>query len=83
MEKCCLLLSANESYQRAAEDIEVLTGVSVSGSTQQRLVQRQVFAIPQLEDNVEEMSIDGGKVRLRTPNESTKPMARLQRSKFT
>ena len=68
MEKCCLLLSANESYQRAAEDIEVLTGVSVSGSTQQRLVQRQVFAIPQLEDNVEEMSIDGGKVRLRTPN---------------
>ena len=45
-------LSANESYQRAAEDIEVLTGVSVSGSTQQRLVQRQVFAIPQLEDNV-------------------------------
>ena len=68
MEKCCLLLSANESYQRAAEDIEVLTGVSVSGSTQQRLVQRQVFAIPQLEDNIEEMSIDGGKVRLRTPN---------------
>ena len=34
--KCCLLLSANESYERAAEDIEVLTGVKVSHSTQQR-----------------------------------------------
>lgn len=36
--KCCLLLSANESYARTAEDIEVLTGVAVSHSTQQRLV---------------------------------------------
>ena len=26
LEKCCLLLSANESYARVAEDIKVLTG---------------------------------------------------------
>lgn len=66
LEQCCLLVSANESYERAAEDIEVLTGVKVSHSTQQRLVHRQIFELPQVEETVEEMSIDGGKVRLRT-----------------
>jgi hypothetical protein len=60
-------VSANESYERAAEDIEVLTGVKVSHSTQQRLVHRQTFELPQVEGTVEEMSVDGGKVRLRTP----------------
>ncbi|WP_410503509.1 ISKra4 family transposase [Leptolyngbya sp. O-77] len=67
LERCCLLVSANESYERAAEDIEVLTGIKVSHSTQQRLVHRQIFELPQVEETVEEMSIDGGKVRLRTP----------------
>ncbi len=67
LEKCCLLLSANESYERAAEDIQVLTGVKVSHSTQQRLVHRQTFELPQVEQAVDEMSVDGGKVRLRTP----------------
>lgn len=60
-------MSANESYERAAEDIQVLTGIKVSHSTQQRLVHRQIFELPQVEESVEEMSIDGGKVRLRTP----------------
>lgn len=67
LEQCCLLLSANESYERAAEDIEVLTGVRVAHSTQQRLVHRQIFQWSQAEQTVEEMSVDGGKVRLRTP----------------
>lgn len=67
LEKCCLLLSANESYERAAEDIQVLTGVAVSHSTQQRLVHRQTFELAQVEQAVDEMSVDGGKVRLRTP----------------
>ena len=67
LEKCCLLLSANESYERTAEDIEVLTGMRVSHGTQQRLVHRQTFELPQVKLVVEEMSIDGGKVRLRTP----------------
>ncbi len=67
LEQCCLLLSANESYQRAAEDIEVLTGLKVSHSTQQRLVQRYTFDLPQDLPMVEELSVDGGKVRLRTP----------------
>lgn len=67
LEKCCLLVSANESYQRAAEDIAVLTGVRVSGSTQQRLVHRHAFEPEPVDYGIKEMSIDGGKVRLRTP----------------
>jgi hypothetical protein len=67
LEKCCLLVSANESYERTAEDVEVLTGVHVSGSTQQRLVHRQDFEPETVDCGIKEMSIDGGKVRLRTP----------------
>lgn len=67
LEKCCLLLSATGSYQRCAEDIPVLTGMAVSRGTQQRLVHRQTFELPIVEEPVEELSMDGGKVRLRTP----------------
>ena len=67
LEKCCLLLSANESYERAQQDIEVLTGMSVSHSTHQRLVHRHDFGEVVVNKSVETMSIDGGKVRLRTP----------------
>jgi hypothetical protein len=67
LEKCCLLLSANESYERAQQDIEVLTGMSVSHSTHQRLVHRHDFSEVVVTKSVEAMSIDGGKVRLRTP----------------
>lgn len=67
VEKCCLLVSANESYQRAEEDIQVLTGIKVTHSTQQRMVHRQEFKLPTIEPETETISIDGGKVRLRTP----------------
>lgn len=67
LERCCLLLSANESYENAAQDIAVLTGLAVSKSTQQRLVHRQDFPAESVDSGVKEMSIDGGKVRLRTP----------------
>ena len=48
LEKCCLLLSANESYSRAEQDIIILTGMAVGHSTQQRLVQRQEFELPSI-----------------------------------
>ncbi len=41
LEKCCLLVSANESDQRASEDIETLTGIKISHSTLHRMVGRQ------------------------------------------
>lgn len=60
-------MSANVSYERCAQDIPVLTGMAVSRGTQQRLVHRQTFQLPGVEEAIEEISIDGGKVRLRTP----------------
>ncbi|WP_418886969.1 ISKra4 family transposase [Gloeobacter morelensis] len=68
MEKYCLLVSANVSYQHAEQDIETLSGLRVSHATQQRLVHRQRFALPvaSAPEAVQELSVDGGKVRLRT-----------------
>ena len=60
-------MSANVSYERCAQDLPLLTGMTVSRGTQQRLVHRQTFSLPQVDKEVEEISIDGGKVRLRTP----------------
>lgn len=65
LEKACLRLSANESFQDAEEDIAALTGIAVGHSTQQRLVGRQNFELPSAKQGVSELSIDGGKVRLR------------------
>ena len=60
-------MSANNSYQRTAEDLAMLTGVSISASTQQRLVHRHDFEPVVVDKVVTSVSIDGGKVRLRTP----------------
>lgn len=67
LEKCCLLVSANVSYANAEQDIAVLTGIVVSGKTQQRLVQRFDFPPHQAKEPIQELGVDGGKVRLRTP----------------
>lgn len=60
------MLSANVSYENAAKDLKLLTGISVSHSTEQRLVQRTNWEEPQASECVETLSVDGGKVRLRT-----------------
>jgi hypothetical protein len=65
LEQACLRLSANESFQDAAADIAALTGMRVGHSTQQRLVGRQSFRLPDVKQGLSEVSIDGGKVRLR------------------
>jgi hypothetical protein len=62
-----LLLVANESFARAEEDIKMMTGMAVSRSSQQRLVQRSEIEISEASGKIETLSIDGGKVRLRTP----------------
>lgn len=67
LEKCCLRLSATVSYEQAERDIAYLTGIRVAAKTQQRLVHRQTFDLPLMEQPMEELSVDGGKVRLRTP----------------
>lgn len=67
LEACCLRASAVVSYERAAEDVKYATGIEVSKSVQQRLVHRQNFELPQVESTVEELSVDGGNIRVRTP----------------
>lgn len=66
LEKCCFLLSASESYQNASVDLATLTGVKVSHSSQHRQVLRQEFSVLQAKGAIAQVSIDGGKVRLRT-----------------
>ena len=62
-----MLLSANVSYENTARDLEILTGITVSHSTQQRLVQRHQFPEVRVNQEIEELTVDGGKIRLRTP----------------
>lgn len=67
LEANCLLLSANVSYANAARDLQLLTGIYVAPSTQQRLVHRQEFPDVVEKETVTDLSVDGGKARLRTP----------------
>jgi hypothetical protein len=67
LENCCLRLSGTLSYEQAEQDLAYLTGIRVSAKTQQRLVHRQTFDLPAIEQPIEELSVDGGKVRVRTP----------------
>ena len=67
LEKCCLLLVANESFVNAERDIEILTGVRIPHSTQHRLVANYQLSEPKITKRAEALSVDGGSVRLRTP----------------
>jgi hypothetical protein len=67
LENCCLRLSAIVSYEQAEQDIAYLTGMRVPAKTQHRLVHRQSFDLPNVGQPIEELSVDGGKVKLRTP----------------
>jgi hypothetical protein len=68
MEKCALLISANESYARGEKDLEKFTGIRVSHSTLQRLVKIPDFELPTSKQGVQEITLDGGKIRLRNDN---------------
>jgi len=68
MEKCAILISANESYARGEKDLEKFTGIRVSHSTLQRLVKIQDFEFPTSKQGVQEITLDGGKIRLRNDN---------------
>lgn len=56
--------------------IEYFTGVQVSRSTHQRLVDRQNFDLPHQEGTVKELSVDGGNIRVR--NQQGEICARLR-----
>jgi hypothetical protein len=67
LEHCCLRLSAVVSYEKAEREVAYQTGIRVPAKTQERLVHRQTFATPTIEQPIAEVCVDGGKVRLRTP----------------
>lgn len=50
-----------------AVDVKYATGIEVPKSVQQRLVHRQNFEFPCVKSTVEELSVDGGNIRTRTP----------------
>ncbi len=66
LEKCCLLLAANESFQDAESDIKVLMGIEVGHSTHHRQVKKVDLSPPNIKQKLTEVSLDGGKVRLRS-----------------
>jgi hypothetical protein len=68
LEKCCLCLSANESFSQAEQDLLLLTGMKVGHSTLQRQVytKQEDLNFPDSPIAINEVCLDGGKVRLRT-----------------
>ena len=72
LEKCCFLLSANESYQNVEKDFSVLTGMKISHSTSQRKVVKRKWELPDAKQRVSEISVDGGSIRLRSKSQGEK-----------
>jgi hypothetical protein len=64
LELCCQRMSAKASYRQAARDIDLLSGVSVSAKTQERIVNRTPIEAPEITETVTEVDLDGGMVRL-------------------
>ena len=61
-------MSANESFSQAEQDLLLLTGMKVGHSTLQRQVQTEIeyLEFPDSPIAVNEVCLDGGKVRLRS-----------------
>ncbi len=71
-------MSAVVSYENAAAEVKYSTGIKISKSAQQRLIHRSIFDLPQTKSVVEELSVDGGNIRMRTPLVRAKCMERIQ-----
>ena len=66
LEKCCLRLRAKSFCQQAKNDLKTLMGISIGGSSLHRLVQKIELPAGQGETEVSALSVDGGKIRLRS-----------------
>jgi len=53
IEKCALIISANESYQKGEKDLETFTGIRVAHSILQRMVKLQDFELPTSKQGVQ------------------------------
>lgn len=61
-------MGATVSFVQASRDVELLTGVTVSAKSVERIVARNPIESPAPEEEVKEMALDGGMVRLVTPS---------------
>lgn len=66
-ELCCLRMAAITSFVQASEDIELMCGIRVSPSTIERTSERHPMRAAESEQAVNQVSLDGGMVRLVTP----------------
>lgn len=60
-------MGAKVSFVQASQDVELLTGVKVSAKSVERIVARNPIEPPCQKEAVREMALDGGMVRLVTP----------------
>lgn len=60
-------MCANTSYAHAQEDLQLLLGIEAAHSSLHRCVARQALHLPDGNEIIQSMSLDGGKVRLRSP----------------
>lgn len=67
LELCGLRMAGKVSFVQGAEDVSVLTGIQMSASTLERIVERNPQEAATVEEVVEELAVDGGMVRLVTP----------------
>lgn len=65
LEKCCLRLCAQASFQQAEENVATVMGLKVGHSSLHRLVEKEELPAAQQSCPAEAVSIDGGKVRVR------------------
>ena len=66
MTKCCWVASAKSSYEEAEQDLALMMGIKVGHSSLHRLVQKSDFPQADSKQKVDSLSVDGGKIRLRT-----------------
>jgi hypothetical protein len=68
LQKCCLRLCAQSSYQQAEANLKSVMGLSIGHSCLHRLVGRVELPPDESIETVEAASIDGGKIRVRSLN---------------
>jgi hypothetical protein len=65
LQKCCLRLCAQSSYQQAEANLKTVMGLSIGHSCLHRLVGRVELPPDESTESAEAGSIDGGKIRVR------------------
>ncbi|MGB3613273.1 MAG: ISKra4 family transposase [Elainellaceae cyanobacterium] len=66
LEKCCLRLCAQGSFEQAEQNVKTLMGLKVGHSSLHRLMEKADIPARQGTRPAEAVSIDGGKVRVRS-----------------